>query len=610
MMENIDESLLLEELDTGFLFVDQKGLIRIMNSMARSIIGLTHESDVKHPSGKIETGDIVLLGTNMLGNDDGDLTEKDLERVGIRSIGLERDSSLVAIGIYEDDTKEPIFQLSRRSIATGELSTECTLRGKRLSSTIDFERRRIVLGVDEDTFSMNYLISTGNIVILDGKDLSLKFYQAKGYSYRDEAIGELLRGQSFQSKGYQCPAIEPLGEEITHFFGPCEFVDQIYRLLETDHQTHYEDHYFIKARNLLCRLKSIHGESTKGVMISLSDVSEWGDLFKTRNFIIEQMEKRVQSILPRCSKDLSEVQNIQGNSTLMQEVKFLIKKATKVNSTVLITGESGTGKTLIAREIHRMQYPEEPFVEVNCGSIPQGLFESELFGYTPGSFTDALKKGKKGLFEKAGKGTIFLDEITEIPVELQGKLLHVIQDKRFYPIGATEPVQMKARIIAATNRDIREQVRLKHFREDLYYRLNVFPIRVPPLRDRMIDVYYLVNHILDDLRKRYAMDQKMLSNDAYERILEHSWPGNVRELENILERALLVSEGTMIYPEHLDISIEDHDLSLSSVREAAEKRAIQQALLRTKDKKELMKMLEISKSSLYEKMKAYDLDFL
>lgn len=609
-MESSKFKRILDAVDAGVMVVGQDGDIDVMNKMARTIIGINHESELEHSAGKIEEGDVVLFASNMLGNDDGNLEASDLKSLGIHDSSIEKDCSIVGIAVYGKSKCNPTYKVLRNKIATGLLNVDKTFKDKMLASTIDFDRRRITLSIDDMSFSMTYLISIGNIVVLDSKDLSVKFFQTKGYSYRRESIGELLRGEPFHAKEKNLGGVDPIGKNISHFFGDGNFVEDIYSLLnKREEDLIFEKPYFIKARQLLCSLKGMTINHRRYVIVNLVDVSELGGVLKSRNEIIEQMEKRIQSILPEYSEDLGEIKNVQGNSPLMQEVKYLIKRASKINTNVFITGESGTGKTLIAREIHRIQHPHEPFVEVNCSSIPQSLFESELFGYTPGSFTDALKKGKEGLFQKAGKGTIFLDEITEIPIELQGKLLHVIQDRRFYPIGATEPVEMKARIIAASNRDIREEVRLKNFREDLYYRINVFPIRVAPLRDRMEDVYFLVHNILEHMKKRYSIDFMSLSNAAFERMLEHSWPGNVRELENVIERAVLVAEGPIIFPEHLDIYEEHRDLSLAAVRDDAEKKAIQKALLLTKDKKELLDILKISKSSLYEKMKAYDLDF-
>ncbi|HHT21581.1 MAG TPA: sigma-54-dependent Fis family transcriptional regulator [Tissierellia bacterium] len=609
MSESFDTKQLFDHVNAGFMYIDCEGSIRLFNHSAKNIIGIIHGTDFNHPAGQLLEGDIVLMADNSLGGDDGGLDATILKSIGIRDKTIEKGNSLVAIGTYLSKSSKPVYKVFRGPLPSGKIYVEQKIEGRNLKAAIDFGERLLSIEVGDQVFDLNYLISMGHLVILDRKTMQVKFIQAKGYSYRNETIREILTGQPFLAKGAEeVTRPDPIGQTAETFFGSGEFIDDLNTILTGKSDLIKEKHYFLQGRQLLCTLRAVKDPiNCTGVSVNLLDVSELGDLLKMREDLIETIERSMTTIVPHHFGDLDTIPNIQGNSLSMQEVKYFIKKAAQIKSTVFITGENGTGKTMVAREIHNAQHPEEPFIEVNCGSIPQSLFESELFGYTPGSFTGALKQGKEGFFQLAGNGTIFLDEITEIPPSIQGKLLHVLQDKRYYPIGASKPITISARIIAATNRKITEEISLNRFREDLYYRLNVFPINIPPLRKRTEDIYALSQAIMKRLQKEYGLSDKILSGGAYQQILNHPWPGNVRELENVLERAMLICEGSTIYPEHLNLEETRQSLHLQEVREAAEKHAIQTALLHTKDRRRLMELLGVSKSTLYEKLKQYNL---
>jgi two-component system response regulator AtoC len=228
-----------------------------------------------------------------------------------------------------------------------------------------------------------------------------------------------------------------------------------------------------------------------------------------------------------------------GDSEVMRELSTQIDRIAGSDVTVLITGESGAGKEVVAREIHRRgQYAPEPFAAVNIGGIHEGLMESELFGHEKGAFTGATAR-KQGLFELAGRGTLFLDEIGEMPMALQVKLLRVLQDRKIRRLGGNDDIPVNARIVSATNRDIEHLVREGRFREDLYYRLNVFRLAIPPLRDRAEDIPLLAEYLLKKLSFRMGRPLPELTPAATEKLREYPFPGNVRELENALERALI-----------------------------------------------------------------------
>ena len=247
---------------------------------------------------------------------------------------------------------------------------------------------------------------------------------------------------------------------------------------------------------------------------------------------------------------------ILGKSRPMQEVFELIRRVADSPSNVLITGESGTGKELVAKAIHyNSDRRESPFVPVNCAAIPEQLLESELFGHVRGAFTDA-KADRLGLFEEAQKGTIFLDEISELPLMLQAKLLRAIQEREIRRVGSTKSVAVDVRIIAATNLNLSDEVKAKHFREDLYYRLNVIEIRLPPLRERRDDIPLLVESFLRKCTKTNRKPLEGVSESALALLIDYSWPGNVRELENIIERAVTLVRGEKIMPEDLPATVQ------------------------------------------------------
>lgn len=247
--------------------------------------------------------------------------------------------------------------------------------------------------------------------------------------------------------------------------------------------------------------------------------------------------------------------NIIGASPAMQRVFERMQRIIKTDSTVLILGESGTGKELVARAIHHNgRRAEQPFVAVNCGAIPETLLESELFGHTRGAFTGAVRD-KAGKFEVANQGTIFLDEIGTMPLQLQSKLLRVLQEQEVERVGSTKAIKLDVRVISATNADLEEQVRIGSFREDLYYRLNVIPLQLPPLRERREDLLPLVSHFLEKFCAIMGRLLMSLSKPALDALERYRWPGNVRELENVVERLVALTEADTIEPSDLPAEI-------------------------------------------------------
>jgi Nif-specific regulatory protein len=256
-----------------------------------------------------------------------------------------------------------------------------------------------------------------------------------------------------------------------------------------------------------------------------------------------------------------------GESDVMQKLAALIHKVARTDATVLLLGESGTGKELVARAIHNLsRRTERPYLAQFCGSIPDTLLESELFGYRRGAFTGA-NSDKKGLFEVATNGTFFLDEIADISLALQAKLLRVLQNREIMRLGDTQVIKVDVRVVAATNKDLKQLVKEYKFREDLFYRLNVFPIRIPPLRERRGDIPLLVKHFI----KKYSGKELGISFSAMRLLEEYTWPGNVRQLENVLQRALILCDGDKLLPEHIVIEEDNDDISFTGTLREFEK---------------------------------------
>ncbi|HUI85285.1 MAG TPA: sigma-54 dependent transcriptional regulator [Candidatus Binatia bacterium] len=305
---------------------------------------------------------------------------------------------------------------------------------------------------------------------------------------------------------------------------------------------------------------------------------------------------------------------IIGRSPEMEKLYRLIAKVSRSAHPVLVQGESGTGKELVARAIHFTgPFRDQPFIPVDCGSLVPTLIESELFGYVRGAFTGAVRS-KEGLLSIAQGGTVFLDEIAELPVDLQSKLLRAIQEKEIRPVGATKAIPINVRILAATNRDLETAVQDGKFRKDLYFRLNVVTLKIPPLRERKQDIPLLVGHFLEKLARSSGV-QREISDEAMKMMLAYDWPGNVRELENCLERACALSSGPLMHVADLPTTIQNAQLhsatgSLPSNRIVTIAEMERQAILGTidqlqGDKLMAAKLLGIGKTTLYRKLKEY-----
>jgi len=343
-----------------------------------------------------------------------------------------------------------------------------------------------------------------------------------------------------------------------------------------------------------------------------------------KNALEKKNLQKENILLKQVVRDRYHFENILGRSSKMLDLYKMLEKVSPTKTNILITGESGTGKELVAKAIHyNSPRKEKPFVTLNCGAIPESLIESELFGHMKGAFTDAIAT-KKGLFEIADEGTIFLDEISELPLMMQVKLLRVLQDREFKRVGGTEDVRVDVRIISATNIDLEEAVREKRFREDLFYRLNVIQIKLPPLRERREDIPLLAMHFLKKYSEELNKNISVISPEALHILLNYDYPGNVRELQNIIERAVALESSQDLTAQNLssylseqlpmkkgliDLEIPNEGIDLEKIVEDLEKNLLLKALGKTKGiKKRAAELLHINFRSMRYRLEKYGLN--
>lgn len=389
---------------------------------------------------------------------------------------------------------------------------------------------------------------------------------------------------------------------------------------------------------LIKQIKSIHPEIVFIIMTGFGTIESAVDAIKagafhyiTKPFELDDVALLVEKalsyrtlvrdnqILKKQVKEKYQFEQIIGCSDKLKEVFDIVKKVAETDSNILICGESGTGKELIARSIHyNSKRASHPLIAVNCGAIPENLLETELFGYTKGAFTGAVSS-KIGKFEAANGGTIFLDEIGDMTLKLQVKILRVLQERRFEPVGSTRTVDVDVRVIAATHYDLEELVAKGNFREDLYYRLNVIPVRVPSLHERASDIPILVEHFMNIYSKENHLPRPEISDDIMNVFLNYKWPGNIRELENTIERLVVLKPGSRILPRDLPekftqvtnsyffktaFSIPDAGISLKNVVDDFEDTLIRKALDKTGwNKNRAATLLHLNRTTLVEKIK-------
>ncbi|NIE93693.1 PAS domain-containing protein [Bacillus sp. Ab-1751] len=440
-------------------------------------------------------------------------------------------------------------------------------------------------------------------VLMDLKDV---FEYAFDEIFVTDEQGIVVRVNSTCERHYQLAAEELVGKHVKELqkdgiFYPSATLEVIEkkRPIELVQTTKSGEYLHVRTRPVF------DDEGNLRRVISYSrDLTE---LYQLRQKV-EEMDNQLKTY----KKELRETYEHEGlifKSLAMQKIVDTIKKVSVVDSTVLVLGETGVGKSRLVRHLHEVSHRKnESFYEINCAALPTNLIESELFGYSGGSFTGANREGKKGLLESAHKGTLFLDEIGEMPLEIQAKLLQVLQEKTFRPIGGRELKKVDVRIVAATNRDLSEMVKQGTFRKDLYYRLNVIPIAIPPLRERTEDILPLIYHYLQHFNKKYGRDVK-LAPSTLQMFVGYPWEGNNREIENVIER-IVITVDDVVTVEDLplsmqEVAVEQSGQSLYKMLEGVERNIILKAYKTYGSSYKVAEFLQISQSAATRKIKKF-----
>ncbi|OAT79361.1 sigma-54 interaction domain-containing protein [Desulfotomaculum copahuensis] len=402
-----------------------------------------------------------------------------------------------------------------------------------------------------------------------------------------------------------------IGKSIHNFFTNLV----VTRVSREDCEVYAEYHQPCQDTHVLINAVPIRrGGRIIGGISAEKDVTEVIQLNRALSRASYQVKALKEAIQKNELKNVDPFSKMYGHHSRLKDVVDLARRAAPTDATVLIRGESGTGKEILARAIHEASdRAGKPFVVVNCGAIPADLFESEIFGYEHGAFTGAGLKGKPGLLEMASEGTIFLDEIGELPPNLQVKLLRVLQERVFYRVGGSRPVSVDIRVLSATNRQLEEMVASGEFREDLYYRLNVINIEMPPLRERRADIPELIYHFLQGYCQLYGKEISKVEPGVIAALISYAWPGNVRELKNTVERMVVLAEGHMITEKDLPKYLQEHAVNfkpreenqphLAAAAEQTEREVILKALQEAGGNRTMTaRLLGVPRSTLYYKM--------
>lgn len=599
---------LLDYIAEGVAFLDKDLNVRYLNRRFEEMMGLYTNNGPGHPGGQAAAGDYVLVACSAIDRQEEILTREHLRLIGVDTKEIERDDAVLAIGRLGAAPGKAQWKSARYHDEDLIVDLSGELPGDtKVSLQINGMDNELIIHVNHQKLKLKYQSYDAFFVILDGHTLEIKFYQSRGYSLRREVFPEIIKGMTYRPKGASYRAEDHIGRNFRDFLPSEKCLEATSSVLSGEKnlveniQIEVNTMFF-----LMSAYPQIDGEGRmEGCAVIFKDLT-----------MVKQLQRHIKE------KRLKEAafSSIVGSSDAMRQTIEIASKISHTRSTVLILGESGTGKGLFARAIHdNSKNRAKSFVPINMAAIPPNLLESELFGYAAGAFTGAGPKGKIGLFKAADGGTVFLDEIGDMDLNLQAKILQVLQEGIIYPVGSVLPEKIDVRVIAATHRDLEEAARSGRFRADLYYRLNVVTLELPPLRERKSDIRELVNHLLPEISKKVGKTVSRLDEEVENLFYLYDWPGNVRELENILEsaanmaesRSILVEDLPKRFLEALSGRLRDKK-AITSIREAsdsAEKEMIQAVLNLTEGNRlAAAKMLKISRTTFYNKLRKYGIE--
>lgn len=605
----------LDLVGRGVIAIDSQGTIQVYNRKAMALFGIDPRAGPGHPPGRLKPGDVVLLADNMLGGDDGGLAPEHLAAIGVDPAGVVPGGAVVVIGTFPSPPGSATF---RSGPPHADLAVSGFVGTVWVRVSVNGRNRVLQIRVGDATYSFSYDRCAGHLVLLGGHEGRVKFYQARGYTARGESAREILEGKEYVAKGRGAPVPRLDGIPITQVHPDSAEIADLLCVARGERADHGDIIRTLNGIPVRMRvLPVIRRENVVGAVLLVEDLEELEASRRDDERALESLRSLVSGHRQVPGTQFGLVR-VAGISREIEEVRALVERAAVTDLTVLLLGETGTGKGLLARVIHEAsRRRDKPFVHVNCAAIPATLLESELFGYEEGSFTGARRGGMRGKFEQAQGGTLFLDEIADLDPSLQAKVLHAIDEGEIFRLGGSSPVRLDVRLIAATNRDLDALVSAGTFRQDLFWRLNVVSIKLPPLRERRCDIPVLIDQMLPEIARRLGRPSLGISEEAGELLMHYSWPGNVRELRNVLESAALLADTGVIGPEHLPARFRkgvagDPDpvrvtqvAPLREVLARAERQLIAMALQTTRgDRRRAMAMLGISRSAFYEKARA------
>lgn len=587
---------------TNRFITEENGMIVSLGTDILPYIKKNLAEPFSFPSGKIEKDDLVIY----INYNCSSCGAEDFNALQEMGIACDKEKNqILAIGLYQNMEVQPIVKQDQKSFfKTTYTLIDTFFSGKEISIHYYFKEKLIAIQIDSQNIILPF--SGEEKVCILANENGIRYYSVAANDDKACNITSVLNGNMYDAY------IEP-----DFFLHHVYYINDLFPIKLSKQINHFDQDGMIimplDNKSILIERTTISLPQKKLYQYEIYDHA--GLLSFMEEASIQYCSLRNPSYDEASGDFLQTTFRLWGRDNKLNHVKYLLQKACDTNVTILLTGESGTGKTYMAKQIHEgSKRQNQPFIHVNCAAIPYTLIESELFGYDDGAFTGAKKGGKKGYFELADHGTIFLDEITEMPLSLQGKLLEVIQNKTFYRVGGTEKKQINVRLIAATNRNLKGLVAAKEFREDLYYRINVFPVELPPLRDRLDALYTIITTILPEIYEKMEIEPLILSPQSLKKMQHYSWPGNIRELENVLEKASILCDGKVIMPEDITLPAEGKEDgimlsgSLKERKDQCEKQAILYALkIFNGEKNKAAKYLSISRTSLFEKIRKHNI---